>query len=166
MAPLWRLICVHSQTAEGSIECPQRTLPPEKRYVLRYPSPLLSITPICSQDVPKLARPGAFIVNCAIAPLVSLGAWPYRLGGGLGGSGAHALLSGRDGVAAELELGVGWQVLERGLRALAGLWQCWELMRALDLHGGARVKTAACAHSAARACSLPCRPPYQRLRHA
>jgi hypothetical protein len=70
-------------------------------------------------DVPHHARPGCYIVNCAISPLVTLTHWPYRLSGGLGGSGAHALLCGRDGVAAELELGVGWQdpavVKETGL---------------------------------------------------
>lgn len=60
-------------------------------------------------DVPKLARPGTFIVNCAISPVVSLNNWPYHLGGGLGGSGAYALLSGKDSVQSELDLGVGWQ---------------------------------------------------------
>ncbi|KAI8475188.1 MAG: cytidyltransferase-related domain-containing protein [Monoraphidium minutum] len=60
-------------------------------------------------DVPKHAVPGASIVNCAVSPLVSLGAWPYHIGGGLGGSAAHALLSGRDAVESELAAGVGWQ---------------------------------------------------------
>lgn len=60
-------------------------------------------------DVPRHARPGGFIVNCAIAPTVSLRAWPYERNAGLGGSGAWALLNGRDGVDAELDLGVGWQ---------------------------------------------------------
>lgn len=70
-------------------------------------------------DVPRLARPGAFIVNCAISPLVSLREWPYRARAGLGGSGAYALLQGDDGVASELDLGVGWQdpavIAETGL---------------------------------------------------
>lgn len=60
-------------------------------------------------DVPRLARPGAHIVNCAIAPLVSLMEWPYEKYAGLGGSGAWALLQGDDGVRSELDLGVGWQ---------------------------------------------------------
>ncbi len=60
-------------------------------------------------DVPRFARPGAFVVNCAISPTVSLREWPYEHNAGLGGSGAWALLNGRDGVASELDLGVGWQ---------------------------------------------------------
>lgn len=60
-------------------------------------------------DVPRLARPGAHIVNCAISPLVSLHEWPYEKFSGLGGSGAWALLNGEDGVSSELDLGVGWQ---------------------------------------------------------
>jgi hypothetical protein len=61
-------------------------------------------------DVPRHARAGGFIVNCAVSPEVSLGDWRYRIGGGLGGSAAHALLEGRDAVESELDLGVGWQV--------------------------------------------------------
>jgi cytidyltransferase-like protein len=60
-------------------------------------------------DVPRFARPGEFIVNCAISPLVSLREWPYEKQAGLGGSGAWALLNGRDGVDSEVDLGVGWQ---------------------------------------------------------
>jgi len=60
-------------------------------------------------DVPRYARPGAHVVNCAISPLVSLSEWPYEKFSGLGGSGAWALLNGDDGVASELDLGVGWQ---------------------------------------------------------
>ena len=60
-------------------------------------------------DVPRHARDGAYIVNCAISPLVSLRDWPYEKRSGLGGSGAWALLNGEDGVDAELDLGVGWQ---------------------------------------------------------
>ena len=60
-------------------------------------------------DVPRFARPGAYVVNCAISPTVSLREWPYERNAGLGGSGAWALLNGRDGVNSELDLGVGWQ---------------------------------------------------------
>jgi hypothetical protein len=60
-------------------------------------------------DVPRFARPGDYIVNCAISPLVSLREWPYEKQAGLGGSGAWALLNGRDGVESEIDLGVGWQ---------------------------------------------------------
>jgi hypothetical protein len=72
-------------------------------------------------DVPRLARAGAYIVNCAISPTVSLRDWPYERNAGLGGSGAWALLNGRDGIGSELDLGVGWQdpavVAETGLCA-------------------------------------------------
>ena len=60
-------------------------------------------------DVPRFSRPGEFIVNCAVSPLVSLREWPYEKQAGLGGSGAWALLNGRDGVDSEVDLGVGWQ---------------------------------------------------------
>jgi len=60
-------------------------------------------------DVPRFSRPDAYIVNCAISPLVSLRDWPYRARSGLGGSGAYAMLRGDDGVRSELNLGVGWQ---------------------------------------------------------
>lgn len=60
-------------------------------------------------DVPRYAKEGAYIVNCAIEPKVSLRSWPYERNAGLGGSGAWALLNGFDGVGAELDLGVGWQ---------------------------------------------------------
>ena len=70
-------------------------------------------------DVPRFARAGAYVVNCAISPTVSLRDWPYEQNAGLGGSGAWALLNGRDGVASELDLGVGWQdpaiIAETGL---------------------------------------------------
>ena len=70
-------------------------------------------------DVPRFARPGGCIVNCAISPLVSLRHWPYRARAGLGGSGAYAMLRGDDGVRSELKLGVGWQdpaiITETGL---------------------------------------------------
>ncbi len=60
-------------------------------------------------DVPRYAREGAFVVNCAISPLVSLTHWDYEQKSGLGGSGAWALLNGNDGIKSELNLGVGWQ---------------------------------------------------------
>jgi len=60
-------------------------------------------------DVPRYAREGGYIVNCAISPLVSLTSWDYEQKSGLGGSGAWALLNGNDGVESELALGVGWQ---------------------------------------------------------
>ena len=70
-------------------------------------------------DVPRFARPDGYIVNCAIAPTVSMRAWPYERNAGLGGSGAWALLNGHDGVNSELDLGVGWQdpavIAETGL---------------------------------------------------
>ena len=60
-------------------------------------------------DVPRHAIAGKYIVNCAISPIVSLREWDYEKQSGLGGSGAWALLNGKDGVEAELDLGVGWQ---------------------------------------------------------
>lgn len=60
-------------------------------------------------DVPRFSRPGGYIVNCAVSPLVTLKDWPYEKQAGLGGSGAWALLNGHDGIDAELDLGVGWQ---------------------------------------------------------
>jgi cytidyltransferase-like protein len=60
-------------------------------------------------DVPRFARPDGYVVNAAISPMVSLRHWPYQRNAGLGGSGAWALLNGADGVASELDLGVGWQ---------------------------------------------------------
>lgn len=60
-------------------------------------------------DVPRFSRAGEFIVNCAISPLVSLREWPYEKQAGLGGSGAWALLNGKDAVDSEIDLGVGWQ---------------------------------------------------------
>jgi cytidyltransferase-like protein len=72
-------------------------------------------------DVPRFAREGGFIVNCAISPLVSINSWEYEQRSGLGGSGAWAILNGNDGVLSELNLGVGWQdpaiIQETGLCA-------------------------------------------------
>jgi cytidyltransferase-like protein len=60
-------------------------------------------------DVPRHARNGAYVVNCAIQPKVSLREWGYERNAGLGGSGAWALLNGNTGVEEEFHLGVGWQ---------------------------------------------------------
>lgn len=60
-------------------------------------------------DCPENTNEHAFVVNCAISPLVSLNQWPYKLKGGLGGSGAYALLTGRRGVETERKFGNGWQ---------------------------------------------------------
>ncbi|MDL5050415.1 hypothetical protein QQ054_30905 [Oscillatoria amoena NRMC-F 0135] len=60
-------------------------------------------------DVPKFAREGGRIVNCAISPLVSLNEWPYEISSGLGSSAAYSILMGNNGVETELGSGVGWQ---------------------------------------------------------
>ena len=60
-------------------------------------------------DVPKFSREGAYIVNCAISPLVTISEWIYEIGSGLGGSAAYSALTGKDPVKTELALGVGWQ---------------------------------------------------------
>lgn len=60
-------------------------------------------------DVPEYALPGAYVVNCAVSPTVSLREWLYRKGAGMGGSGGWSVLNGWDPVASELGLGVGWQ---------------------------------------------------------
>ena len=60
-------------------------------------------------DVPRHARSGGYIVNCAITPKVTLREWGYERNAGLGGSGAWALLNGHTGVDEEINLGVGWQ---------------------------------------------------------
>lgn len=69
-------------------------------------------------DVPAYAIEGAYIVNCAIQPLVSLDWWPYERNAGLGGSAAYSVLQGLDAVETELEF-TGWQdpavILETGL---------------------------------------------------
>ena len=59
--------------------------------------------------MPHDVRQGAYIVNCAISPMVSVNDWSYELKPGLGGSGAWALLNGNDGVESELNMGVGLQ---------------------------------------------------------
>ena len=78
-------------------------------------------------DVPKYAREGAFVVNCAVSPMVSLRNWDYEKRSGLGGSGAWVLLNGENGIDDELALGVGWQdpavIKETGLCA----WKSGEL---------------------------------------
>jgi len=60
-------------------------------------------------DVPARARDGAFVVNVAITPVVSLHEWPYEIGAGLGGSAAKAILEGGNGTDRELASGAGWQ---------------------------------------------------------
>jgi len=74
-------------------------------------------------DVPKFSRNSAYVVNCSITPTVSLKEWPYEMGGGLGGSAAYAILTGKNSVQSELDLGVGWQdpavILETG-------WCIWK----------------------------------------
>jgi cytidyltransferase-like protein len=60
-------------------------------------------------DVPRFAKEGAHVVNCAIQPKVSLRDWGYERNAGLGGSGAWALLNGDTGIKEEMDLGVGWQ---------------------------------------------------------
>jgi cytidyltransferase-like protein len=70
-------------------------------------------------DVPALARPGAFVVNCTINAFATLDGRGFRPFGGLGGSAARSILQGYDGVETELGLGVGWQdpaaIVETGL---------------------------------------------------
>lgn len=70
-------------------------------------------------DVPKFSREAAYIINCTITPSVSLNKWSYEMGGGLGGSAAYAVLTGKNSIESELGLGVGWQdpavILETGL---------------------------------------------------
>ena len=69
-------------------------------------------------DVPRFSRPGGFIVNCAITPMVSLEKWDYKIGGGIGGSAAKAILDGVDPFEFESKQ-AGWQdpavILETGL---------------------------------------------------
>ncbi len=60
-------------------------------------------------DVPEYSIEGAYIVNCAVSPTVSLREWLYRKGAGMGGSGGWSVLNGWDPVGSELGLGVGWQ---------------------------------------------------------
>lgn len=69
-------------------------------------------------DVPAFAMEGAYVVNCAISPLVSLTNWPYRKNAGVGGSAAWSVLRGLDAVNEELKF-TGWQdpavIIETGL---------------------------------------------------
>ena len=70
-------------------------------------------------DVPCLAVAGAYIVNCAISPLITTDNWPYQLESGVGGSAAWAMLEGRNSLDSEIGAGVGWQdpavIAETGL---------------------------------------------------
>lgn len=69
-------------------------------------------------DVPAFAIEGAFVVNCAITPLVTLKSWPYERNAGVGGSAAWCVLNGEDALASELKFS-GWQdpavIMETGL---------------------------------------------------
>lgn len=82
-------------------------------------------------DVPKFSQKDGVIVNCAISPLVSLSEWNYEISSGLGSSAAYAILMGNDGVASELDCGVGWQdpviIAETGLC----IWQSGQKPRLL-----------------------------------
>jgi hypothetical protein len=60
-------------------------------------------------DVPRLAIPGSYIVNCAVTPGIVANGTPYESGGGVGGSAALAILRGKDPFTSEAEAGVGWQ---------------------------------------------------------
>lgn len=70
-------------------------------------------------DVPKFSQDNSYIINCTITPGVSLNKWEYEMGAGLGGSAAYAILTGKNSIQSELDLGVGWQdpaaILETGL---------------------------------------------------
>jgi len=59
-------------------------------------------------DVPKYSGKG-YIINCTITPTVSLKEWPYKIKSGLGGSAAYSILTGKNAIESELEMGVGWQ---------------------------------------------------------
>lgn len=69
-------------------------------------------------DCPDHTLHGGVIINCAITPKVSLESWPYKFGGGLGGSAANAILRDNDPFLEELKT-AGWQdpavILETGL---------------------------------------------------
>lgn len=68
-------------------------------------------------DVPRYAIPGAFVVNCAISPLVHVAVDELRQsngnlifqGAGIGGSAAWRILNGEDVDALEAAQGCGWQ---------------------------------------------------------
>lgn len=73
-------------------------------------------------DVPRFAIPGAFVVNCAVSPLVRLEHVAFGdhalvmetghvipQGAGIGGSAAYRILTGADVDAEEAEQGCGWQ---------------------------------------------------------
>jgi hypothetical protein len=60
-------------------------------------------------DVPRFARPEGRIVNLAVTPKVMVADLDAGGYSGLGGSAARSILLGRNGIAAELEAGAGWQ---------------------------------------------------------
>jgi hypothetical protein len=70
-------------------------------------------------DVPALSVDHGYVVNCTITPMMSKFRNNYRVGGGVGGSAAWALLNGKNPIETELAAGVGWQdpavILETGL---------------------------------------------------
>jgi cytidyltransferase-like protein len=71
-------------------------------------------------DVPRFKKDNGYIVNCTITPMVSLNKWNYPLSCGMGGSGAYAILSGKNAIHSEItDNNVGWQdpavILETGL---------------------------------------------------
>lgn len=91
-------------------------------------------------DVPRLAIPGAHIVNCAVTPFMQSDGSPYEPGGGIGGSAAMAILKGQDGVATELKNGAGWQdpavIAETGLC----IWESGDTPRLKDRSSGEWLK--------------------------
>ena len=112
-------------------------------------------------DVPRFSRPGSFVVNCTISPLVSLREWPYEKQAGLGGSGAWALLNGRDGVDSEIDLGVGWQdpavIRETGLCVWrSGKRPVLEFKRNSDfLHGRMAILWTGAPHDTPGSADIP-----------
>jgi cytidyltransferase-like protein len=71
-------------------------------------------------DVPRFKRDDGYIVNCTVTPMVSLNKWNYPMSCGMGGSGAYAILSGKNAIQSEMiDNNVGWQdpavILETGL---------------------------------------------------
>ena len=60
-------------------------------------------------DIAGFPRGGAYVVNCAITPFVSLVKWPYERNSGLGGSSAWAMLEGKNPIQSERERRMGWQ---------------------------------------------------------
>jgi cytidyltransferase-like protein len=91
-------------------------------------------------DVPRLAIPGAYIVNCAVTPFMQSDGSPYEPGGGIGGSAAMAILKGQNGVATELKNGAGWQ--DAAVIAETGLcvWESGERPKLMNRNSGEWLK--------------------------